>query len=701
MAFSSTSYLAPQFQSYKFNWIKFYDTGTTTPKSIATDSTGGTLIAKAEVNSQGFFETAGGTVFIPFVDGFYDAYLFPTEAEADANDTSNAIKVADNIINDAQNSTDILRGDLADGTAIAGNTVAKYAALEFNTVADMISGLTRSGEVIIMTALPAGTAVRWLGYYAVNDGGDNLGVITAGAHTADGGSIFTINASVYVAANLKGGVISVRKFGAYGNFGSGDNDDTLAINTCLSYADTNDNSVIFPPGKYVVSNTLTVQVDTVFDGGAFLHPVGMPASAAVYDIITRTKHSGVYIIGDAGVDPANGTIGIRVVGTLISSSRVQLEKCKVLRCNYGILIGTFSVMVTNCSAVSSNTNLGMYAPATNQEINDINIIGGVYADPLGDYAVDIGIDALSPIAKGQPQGTRILLQGFALDSGTLRINGVDNITADNLYFEFTTTGKCIELGHVGFDGGVNVVTVKNCRFKSTDYGVYCFSGVRDLEMKQSNYSGISTTALYLSTDIYDYNYKGGYNAGSFNDGQEVHTGVRGGDSYQFSGQKSINIYEMAGGASVGAGNTNHIYRGRSDEDVSVTLNYQNFSTANSRGRNFIPGTGATKTGTVAGNVITFATQADVQVFNGGDSVSVGGTASQIKSVDYDAKTVLMRSNTYPQGSQSIVQQEITPRLSGLSTAIPTRTDGFAGSVLHSRNAGQTGWIYQGGAWVSF
>lgn len=97
MAFSATSLLAPQFQSYKFYWIKFYEPGTTTAKSIATDETGGTLIAKAEVSNSGFFETAGGTIFIPFIDGFYDAYLFPTEAEADANDTSSAVRIADNI----------------------------------------------------------------------------------------------------------------------------------------------------------------------------------------------------------------------------------------------------------------------------------------------------------------------------------------------------------------------------------------------------------------------------------------------------------------------------------------------------------------------------------------------------------------------------------------------------------------------------
>ena len=97
MALSATSYLAPQFQSYKFYWIKFYEPGTTNVKAISIDVSGSTLIAKAQINNKGFLETAGGTIFIPFVDGFYDAYLFPTEAAADANDTASAERIADNI----------------------------------------------------------------------------------------------------------------------------------------------------------------------------------------------------------------------------------------------------------------------------------------------------------------------------------------------------------------------------------------------------------------------------------------------------------------------------------------------------------------------------------------------------------------------------------------------------------------------------
>jgi hypothetical protein len=576
---------------------------------------------------------------------------------------------------------------------------------DLSLVAAPITDSSVVGSILAMksTNFSIGNYVICKRYYANGELIDGLEfeIVAGGTGTDDGGSFHNLNNGTQ-AKLITNGELTVKQFGAYGNFGTGNNDDTIAINSCLSTALARLFSVRFTAGKYVVSNTLTVQVDTVFDGNAFIYPVGMPASAAVYDITARTKHSGVSIIGNAAVDPANGTIGIRIVGTLVSASRVQIEKCTVFRCNYGILIGTFSVMVTNCLTNSCTTNIGMYAPASNQEINDINILGGNHSNPVGDYAVDIGVDALTPIAKGSPQGTRILLQGFAMDGGSLRINGVDNITADNLYFEFTTTGKCIEIGQAGFDGGVNVVNIKNCRFKSTDYAVYCFAGVRDLEMKQSNYSAINTCGLYLSTDIYNYNYKKGYLAGSFTNGQEVHTGCRGGAFYQFGGRKNIDLYEMVNGASVGSGGTSHIYRNRVNEDATgVSLFYNSQNLLTSYGRQFVAGTGATKTGTVSGSIITFATQADVQVFNGGDSVSVGGTRDQIRFVDYDAKTATMTSGSYPQGSQSIEQQELSPRLSGSENSTPTRTDGLNGSVIFSENTGQIGWVYQNGAWVSF
>ncbi len=54
-------------------------------------------LQKLELNADGFLKSAGGTLVIPYIDGAYDAYLFPTEAEAENNITTNAERVADNI----------------------------------------------------------------------------------------------------------------------------------------------------------------------------------------------------------------------------------------------------------------------------------------------------------------------------------------------------------------------------------------------------------------------------------------------------------------------------------------------------------------------------------------------------------------------------------------------------------------------------
>ncbi len=110
MAYAPIALTIPQYEDYPNNWLKAYDQGTVTPLSMATDSTGGTLLVKAELDTQGFPITAGDARFIPFIDGDYDLWLFPTSAEADANDTTNAIQFADNLNADPQSSNAVVSG---------------------------------------------------------------------------------------------------------------------------------------------------------------------------------------------------------------------------------------------------------------------------------------------------------------------------------------------------------------------------------------------------------------------------------------------------------------------------------------------------------------------------------------------------------------------------------------------------------------
>ena len=104
------------------------------------------------------------------------------------------------------------------------------------------------------TALPVGKKVFWQGYYAESDGGSNWGIVKSGAHTDDGGSVFTLNDGKYVDANLKGAAINIRKFGAKG----GDSAiDTATITAALSHTMAIGLASLYVPvGNFLISATL-------------------------------------------------------------------------------------------------------------------------------------------------------------------------------------------------------------------------------------------------------------------------------------------------------------------------------------------------------------------------------------------------------------------------------------------------------------
>ncbi len=74
-------------------YLKFYQANTTTPLSMATDSAGGTLLAKAKLSDSGFpisNPLDNSTVFIPHMNANYRLVVYTSEADADADNTAAA-----------------------------------------------------------------------------------------------------------------------------------------------------------------------------------------------------------------------------------------------------------------------------------------------------------------------------------------------------------------------------------------------------------------------------------------------------------------------------------------------------------------------------------------------------------------------------------------------------------------------------------
>jgi hypothetical protein len=94
---------------------------------------------------------------------------------------------------------------------------------------------------------PDGKRIEWQGYYAQSDGGSNWGLVKSGAHTDDGGSIFTLADGKYVEANLKGKSINILKFGA--DRSGAVSASAVSVKT-QDFARNNNLSVTFPAGTY-------------------------------------------------------------------------------------------------------------------------------------------------------------------------------------------------------------------------------------------------------------------------------------------------------------------------------------------------------------------------------------------------------------------------------------------------------------------
>ena len=213
-SFAPIALSALNYRDFKTYWLKAYEPGaTTTPKLMATDKTGGTTVAKFELNSDGFPETSGGALITPYINGPYDLWAFPTEAEADANDTANALRFAINVeatdtsavidrLNPAtlaawQNDLSAQLGDVAEtaerstgnggggtGDVIASGTETGFKIVKHNTLP--LSWELRVGMVI--------DPVQW----GAIDGADNTAVLESIDSILTSFSIVDLGAIEYV-----------------------------------------------------------------------------------------------------------------------------------------------------------------------------------------------------------------------------------------------------------------------------------------------------------------------------------------------------------------------------------------------------------------------------------------------------------------------------------------------------------------------
>lgn len=291
MALAPIALISPQYEEYPNWWIKFYVQDTSTPIAMATDSTGGTLLARAEISAGGtvpigFIKTAGDAIFIPWVDGDYDLWLFPTAAEADANDTANAIQLADDI-----------NADPAGLLITASDN--RYAAV-FGSVSSMLTLTTIDG----LSFTPASGQLVKLASYRTSipytdpqGGGGDLRVMTLAEYALtpdEVGAAFTVGGFAFVRVNIDPNVIDAMQWGVVSN-SSADissvtaTDSSASFDAILSYCW--DNVELKRYDIMIPDNTLLTKAGD-FDIPPNVHICGSNGKSRLYlgDSLTRMYH---------------------------------------------------------------------------------------------------------------------------------------------------------------------------------------------------------------------------------------------------------------------------------------------------------------------------------------------------------------------------------------------------------------------------
>lgn len=185
MAWTPISGTVPQYQKSDGTlasdyYIKFYQDGTTTAFSMATDSTGGTTLDKAKINSSGYPVNGSDAVFIPHVNQTYKIVLYKNATDADNDTTANADWVVDNIEQvqagtgtiDASNVTYTPAGTGAVATNVQTKLRESVSVKDFGAVGDGVTDDSSAFETAFSSLSQYTTLYIPAGNYIINS--DNM-----------------------------------------------------------------------------------------------------------------------------------------------------------------------------------------------------------------------------------------------------------------------------------------------------------------------------------------------------------------------------------------------------------------------------------------------------------------------------------------------------------------------------------------------
>ena len=165
-------------------YLKFYASGTTTPISMATDSTGTTILDKCQLDPDGMPINGSGGALIPHIEEKYKLLIYRNAADADANTFANAYKEIDGVnqfVTSDTGQSPLYSDQGINNPTMAGNLRYSIIAGGSNNSIDQGSGILGDGDGVTISGGKSNTIT------ATFDGDFQGATISGGQeNTADG-----------------------------------------------------------------------------------------------------------------------------------------------------------------------------------------------------------------------------------------------------------------------------------------------------------------------------------------------------------------------------------------------------------------------------------------------------------------------------------------------------------------------------------